>query len=358
MAQSSVPDPLTKLKTDIQTAQNKVNGLQTGVRLTDIRDQIEDFETKTSMLPSRIAVIRTKGYVFGKNIEERAKTLRSDWVGLSLKILEQTNLHSNRLDMDMRALESVMLQLTSRAANVGAAAPFLYQVNSGISTLESKVQSTQNTIRGMYDEFSAGLYKLSSELDHIDWMLAQYSTTKFPLLNTEVPVNAVKAAWEITGKEGKGDPKGILYLTDQRLLFEQKEEIATKKVLFITTEKALVHKLLFEFPAVLVDKMSVSKEGFFKNEDHIDLELLSGGPFPVVHFHLDGQDCNEWLSQIGKVKAKEYDQDRVIAISEKEVEKVKKAPSQCPGCGGGISKPVLRGMDTITCDYCGYVIRL
>ena len=109
MTQSSVPDPLTKLKTDIQTAQNKVNNLQTGVRLTDIRDQIEDFETKTSMLPSRIAAVRTKGYVFGRNIENRASTLRSDWVGLSLKVLEQTNLHSNRLDMDMRALESVML---------------------------------------------------------------------------------------------------------------------------------------------------------------------------------------------------------------------------------------------------------
>jgi hypothetical protein len=106
MTQSSVTDPLTKLKTDIQTAQNKVNDLQSGVRLTDIRDQIEDFETKTSMLPSRIAAMRTKGYVFGKNIENRASILRSDWVGLSLKILEQTNLHSNRLDMDMRALRS------------------------------------------------------------------------------------------------------------------------------------------------------------------------------------------------------------------------------------------------------------
>jgi hypothetical protein len=358
MVQSSVPDPLVKLRTDIQTAQNKMNTLQIGVRLTDIRDQLDDFETKTSMLPSRIAAVRTKGYVFGKNIENRAATMRSDWIALSLKVLEQTNLQSNRLDMDMRALESIMLQLTSRAANVGAAAPYLNQVNSGISTLESKVQSTQNTIRGMYDEFSAGLYKLSSELDHIEWMLAQYSTAKFPLLNTEAPVNAVKADLEITGKEGKGDPKGILYLTDKRLLFEQKEEIATKKILFITTEKEMVHKLLFEFPAVLVGKINVSKEGFFKNEDHIDLELLSGGPFTVVHFHLDGQDCNEWQSQINKVKSKEFDLDRVVAVSEKELEKVKKAPSICPGCGGGINKPVLRGMDTITCDYCGYVIRI
>ena len=149
-----------------------------------------------------------------------------------------------------------------------------------------------------------------------------------------------------------------MYLTDQRLLFEQKEEIATKKVLFITTDKEKIHKLLFEFPVALVETMKVNKEGFFKNEDHIDIELLPGGPYQVLHFHLDGLDCNECLSQIGKVKAREYDSDRAVAINEKEVEKVKQAPTQCPGCGGVISKPVLRGMDTITCEYCGYVIRL
>jgi uncharacterized Zn-finger protein len=43
---------------------------------------------------------------------------------------------------------------------------------------------------------------------------------------------------------------------------------------------------------------------------------------------------------------------------EKAVEKAKSAPVQCPYCGGSITKPVLRGMDSITCDFCGKVIRL
>ena len=45
---------------------------------------------------------------------------------------------------------------------------------------------------------------------------------------------AVRATWQ---KGGEDNPQGILYLTDQRLLFEQKQEIGAKKVLFITTEK-------------------------------------------------------------------------------------------------------------------------
>ena len=56
-------------------------------------------------------------------------------------------------------------------------------------------------------------------------------------------VRAVKALWTRDEQEDKTDPKGILFLTDQRLLFEQREEIATKKVLFVTTERKKVQEL-------------------------------------------------------------------------------------------------------------------
>ena len=54
------------------------------------------------------------------------------------------------------------------------------------------------------------------------------------------------ANWKKPGdKDGVG---GVLFLTDQRLLFEQKEEVVTKKVLFIATEKQKVQALAWEIP--------------------------------------------------------------------------------------------------------------
>ena len=67
MAQQTTPDPMTKLKADMQSAQRKMNDLQAGVRLTNIRDEMEDYEEKSTMLRSKISAIRTKGYVFGKD---------------------------------------------------------------------------------------------------------------------------------------------------------------------------------------------------------------------------------------------------------------------------------------------------
>ena len=170
---------------------------------------------------------------------------------------------------------------------------------------------------------------------------------------------AVKAVWtRDNSKEDKDDPEGILFLTDQRLLFEQKEEIATKKVLFVTTERELVQKLIFEVPVISIESVKATKQGMFKNEDWIETVLATGSFSREAKLHLDGQDSNEWQKLITRVKSKEIDADRAIALDEKAVEKAKSAPSQCPTCGGLITKPVLRGQDTITCEFCGNVIRL
>jgi DNA-directed RNA polymerase subunit RPC12/RpoP len=40
------------------------------------------------------------------------------------------------------------------------------------------------------------------------------------------------------------------------------------------------------------------------------------------------------------------------------VAKVKAAPTVCPRCGAAMTAPVLRGVDSIRCEYCGNVVRL
>ena len=168
----------------------------------------------------------------------------------------------------------------------------------------------------------------------------------------------MKAVWCKGGKEQKGDPEGVLYLTDQRLIFEQKEEIATKKVLFVVTEKQKVQGLQLEAPVALVEKVDASKQGMLKNEDHIEIRFLSGAPVQTGPFpHLEGRDCLAGTHQPGQdartsTRAVRWRSTRL------PLDKVKAAPAQCPSCGSTITTVVLRGMDTIKCEYCGLVIRL
>jgi ribosomal protein S27AE len=194
-------------------------------------------------------------------------------------------------------------------------------------------------------------------LTEIEYLVKQLAEATFQLLPTEGGIAAIKAVWCKTGKEQKGDPEGILFLTDQRILFEQKEEIVTKKVLFVATEKQKVQKLQIECPVPLVDKVDTSKQGFLKNEDHIEIRFASGAPVEIAHFHI-WQDNATWQQLINRAKSKDFDQGRAVQIDQSAMDKVKAAPSQCPSCGGNITQVVMRGMDSLTCEYCGFVIRL
>lgn len=166
---------------------------------------------------------------------------------------------------------------------------------------------------------------------------------------------AVKARWNQDGKE---DPEGILYLTDQRLIFEQKQEVATKKVLFVVTEKETVQQMLLEAPMERIEDVQASKKGLLGHEDHLDITFAGGEPVSSAAFHLDGQDSNEWQGLIGRAKAGDFDQDRAVPIDREAEERARAAPSKCPSCGAPITQEVLRGMDSLTCEFCGHVMRL
>jgi len=353
----ATPSPAQQIADEMRALQNKVNSLQDGVRLAKVRDAVEDMQTKVSSQPQRIMTARGRGYFFEKDLEAQAQSFVDSWAMLYPNLQSQINLQSTALMNALRPIEMQMPQLTASAYNPAAARGTLNTMQSAVSQLESKVSAAERTINGMYDQFDRQVSEFVRHMDQVEYTLTQLAEATFRLLPTEGAIMAVKAVWCKTGKEQKGDPEGVLYLTDQRLIFEQKEEIVTKKVLFIATEKQKVQGLQLEAPVALVDNVQTSKAGLLKNEDHIEIRFASGAPVQSAHFHI-WQDCAAWQGLINRAKSKDFDQGRAVAIDQAEVEKVKAAPTQCPACGGAITQQVMRGQDTIKCEFCGNVMRL
>ena len=353
----ATPNPAQQVADDIRSLQSKVGDLQGHIRLANTRDAIEDVQTTLNGLAQRIAGMRTRGYVFGKDLENQAQALVQSWALLYPNLQAQVNSQSNLLMNSMRPIEMQMPQLAAAANNPMAARGLLNTIQAVVSQLESKVSAAEHAIDGMYDQFSNQVAQFTKRLDEVDYLLANLAEASFQMLPTEGGLAAVKAVWCKTGKEQKGDPEGVLYLTDQRFIFERKEEVVTKKVLFVATEKQKVQELQLECPVALVEKVETSKQGFLKNEDHIEVRFASGAPYQVAQFHI-WKACDEWQGLINRAKAKDFDKERAVAIDQAAVDKVKAAPSLCPSCGANITAVVMRGMDSIKCDYCGFVIRL
>lgn len=250
-----------------------------------------------------------------------------------------------------------MSRLEAQRRRPSAARPLITRLKTEIRNLESKVSAADSSISGMFDQFEVEVNEFDTKLDQIEDMLDELEEASFSLTPTEAGILAVKATF-VEGKEDKNDPKGIFFLTDQRVIFERKQEIAKKKVLFITTEKELVQEVLFETALGHVEEITASKRGMFKNEDHLEIKFGRGASLNFAHLHLFGQECEMWKATITRAKAGEFDQDRAIEIDEEVVEKMMDVPTVCTGCGASLTQKVLRGMDSISCEYCGTVMRI
>ncbi|MBE0696708.1 MAG: hypothetical protein IH586_07280 [Anaerolineaceae bacterium] len=332
--------------------------LQASARLTSVRDAVEDMDTMINGLSSRVEDLRKRGYVFGKGLESKASGLAEQWKPIQEKVRREIQHQVPLLELDLRPLESQVAQVQGRESTPAVIEAPVIRLEGELETFKDRVSAIENNLRGMYDSFAKEVNGVKATLDRVSWMLQQFAEATFQLLPAEGAVMAVKATYSKDAKIGKEDPEGILYLTDQRLFYEQKEEVATKKILFITTEKEKVQKLLLEVPVALVEQAKASKKGLFGNEDHLELSFKYGAPVISAWFHLDGQDCNGWQALFGQARSGDLDADRAVVVDPEQVRKVKSAPGKCPSCGAPVTQVVLRGMDNIQCGYCQFVMRL
>lgn len=352
----STPTPVDQIASEISSLQTRIGWMQDSVRLNNTLNAVEVLQTTVNGMQQRVVNLRTNGYVFEKALEAQAADFSRQWSTLHPPLITQINLQSSDLQGSIHSIELQMTQVNSVCTNPSAARPLISSIQNELDILENKVRSAEGTVGSMYDSFNNQVTVVKNHLDDIDYMLTQLAEAKFTLLPTEGGLRAVKAVWCRDVKEHDDDPEGVLYLTDQRLLFEQKEEVATKKILFITTAKQKVQELKWETPVVAIDEVNPSKQGMLKNEDHLDIRFKEGAAFESTHLHI-WQEGSEWLQLLNRAKTKDFDRDRAVAIDQVEIAKAKTIPAQCPACGANLDQVILRGQDSIKCEFCGFVIR-
>ncbi len=350
---SASTDPMEEARRNLDQLRFKLSNLQDEASLKSVIDEFTDLTSKADNFTNRVLALRQRKYVFNGLLEKSAVDIAARWKQKVPVIDSQIRTQSSALLMNLRSIQT-------RLDSHGAVPPFaqVQILTRETETFEDHCTSVRHMIEEMYSNFKQEIDVFDHQLGDLEFSMEKTEGASFGFLPGEATVRVVKAIWCRNGKEEKNDPEGFLFLTDQRLIFEQNEEIATKKVLFVTTERQKVQQKLFEVPVVSITSAAASKQGVFKNQDMLNLVLESGAFAHEAVLHLFNQDSNEWQKLIMQVKNHEVDSIRVIPVDTAAVEKAKSAPTQCPYCGGAITKPVLRGMDTITCDYCKNVIRL
>ncbi|HEY74742.1 MAG TPA: hypothetical protein G4O00_00995 [Thermoflexia bacterium] len=341
-------------KSQLESLSWKLERLQEAASLSDIYDDLADIEAMLTTLPAEIETLRSRGYVFRNYLERKVEVLSKQWADMQDRVRREVERRGAELSRALRDAERAVQQAASGdPARIARA-------ESVVRTLEGKVSAAQDALEAMFDTLDQNVTQTRAQVEEIEWALEQADQASFDFYPDENLVAACRAQFLETKKEG---PEGILFLTDGRLIFERKEEVATKKILFITTEKKTVQELIFQVPIGHIEEVKASQSGFLGRKEMLEVLFAPEADISEARLRLlGGADNEEWAALIGRVRSGDIEKERVQVEGEEaaEAEPVAPAevPTKCPNCGAILTTPIVKGMREITCEYCGTVIRL
>lgn len=340
------PNPEIQARTD--AIQSQISQLQGSVELTAISEAIGHIEERLAEYPLELKALQRRGFVHSRQLEERLQLLDGQWAKISPRLRSSLRQHRSRLKSDMAN--------TSRQVNRAQSGQpsALSNAESAVEGLNVKIDAAEQALKSQYGNVDDELYTISRSLNQVKWMMdALEASPEIRLRVGEGPLLAVESEWQRDGDEG---PNGVLYLTDQRLLFEQKEEIVTKKRFGIfKAESEMVHKLWLDVNIGDIASAEDSEEGGFLGIGKADiLELTCSGQAPIsrARFHLKGQESSAWRAEIKQA------QTGVTAGERSDGGKGNveyRFPTQCPNCLATLPVPH-RGVNRVTCEFCGIVV--
>ncbi len=328
--------------------------------LANMRAALLKLDATLCAFPVTVQAVREKGYIFDNSLEREIATLNQQWDATMPKIMNEVLRRSQ--------------ELTALSVDVGRRFPWDGTGTepparaSAIWDLERSISSAESSIQGMYARLEAHIRDVEGRLRRAQELMDRFAQAGFRLQPNEYPVAACAARY-LTGTGDEEGPNGFLFLTDRRLIFEQNEDVVLEKKLFFATKKEHVQEVKLDVPVGAIKKIEAEDKGFMGHKDFLLLRFQEPpAPRPGARFHIQASN-EKWVALINKVISGEIDADRVGAKTVVErvaaetaggppAEEKPALPTNCPTCGAPIKVQVVRGMTSITCEYCGAQMRV
>lgn len=342
---ASAAEPDAELITKIAALKTLYTSLISQVNLPDIANRVTTITNNVTALPAAIAEIRSRGYAFRSYLEQKADVLAQQWQNNQMQVNQIITQEAAALRQELEQAQPNVYKLDTNPHP--ASTSFL---ESTLNTIQTKVDAAENRVNGLCQAVEQEISTTQTQLNEIKWFLEQKEEASFAFNPTEALFLAAKAEWT----DGKDKPDGILFLTDQRLVFEQKEK--TGGGLFRRGE--MTQEVEWEFPLTAINDVKPENKGLFGGKDMLNFVLGAGAPFGKLTVEVKGGvDCKFWARQIQRMMSGDTKDERAIEPDPELIEKLRTAPTACHVCGGTLPS-IIAGQTEVTCAYCGAVIRI
>lgn len=216
-------DPIAVAKESLENLRQQFTELQGKATLSEITSEIKEVDKTNGNIAKLLQSLGAAGYHFTNAAQERATQAQSAWQAIAESVPTQV---SNAIVSIQPLLQQLNTQLSQASAAVSSPPIFntlAKNVDASAQAVQAKIEEAVSHVRAGYEGAKESLETLESHLESVAWSLEQFKESGIELAGGEGVFIASKAEWAQTGK-GSDDPDGFLYVTNQRIIFEQSEK--------------------------------------------------------------------------------------------------------------------------------------
>ena len=291
---------------DVDMLGDSLGDLQERVSFDEIEGDINELDSDLDHALSLLESARDKNFQFQSDLEDIAYDAMSRWQQVRDKVIDSINGYERDFADSLDPIDQSVQQLNAVINNPSRANSRLRDVRREVDSLEDRLDSAERAIEKVYSDIESKASNLVYRLTRVHWALTQRDEASFELNENEDLVMAVAAEWDSGAKD---DPEGVLFLTNQRMLFERKEKVATKKVLFITTASEMVQELIVDQPLSEISKHKAHNKGLFGRHDYVEV-VFKDKKLGEVNLHINGQGSEYWANLIKSAKTGKIEDER------------------------------------------------
>ncbi len=294
------------ISAEVSLLESSLSNLQNRSSFASVGSELTDLENMLNRVSDLLESARDKGYRYQADMEEIAYNALGRWQATSPQVKNSLQQQTRAMRTRVNALNPNIQRLNANLYSSAAAAPHLRSMQSQVNSLLSEVSRIETDLTSGFQDINTQVYQLNNRLTDVHWALDQLNEARFKPDQGEELIMAVPARWD---QEGKDDPEGVLYLTNKRLIFERKEKVATKKVLFITTASELVQEVLIDQPVSNLTSIKAENKGVFGHQDFLQAQFTDR-KLGAVSLHLNGQDSEDWSVLVEKARTGQIEAER------------------------------------------------
>jgi hypothetical protein len=338
----------------IARVESRLGKLHQDALLNRQRERLGETDALLARLPQQLAQLRSQGYIYKAHLEDQVAQLAKRWPSVRMQASRDLERQATTLQPEIaRADESVRRLQPFKTQRLSMVQAGIQRVEDELAAVERRITAAQQAVESIIAPVVSEVQAVAREIQGCERILEWLGGATF----TVQPGEGLVAATEASLIEGNDQTEGILFLTDQRLIFERREKVARKKVLFITTSSEVVRELRWQAPLADLERLDASevRRALARNRELLAVEPRGGASVPRAAFQL-GTDSDGWRALVLRCQSGEIGAERAGGAPEVPEYLV---PAKCSSCGGSLPQAGrIRGVSSLRCEYCGATIPL